>query len=128
MLDINVDTVCFIISKARAFHAKEDVVIPEEPLSPTDDWARQVLADHADDFTLQEVKSVIEDLSEEDQITLVALMWVGRGDFSTDEWDQACSVARDEHTLWTTEYLMSTPYVADYLVEGLDAFGESCNE
>lgn len=127
-MELNVETVCFIISKAKAFQAKEDVVIPEEPLSPTDDWARQVLADHIDDFTLQEVKSVIDDLSIEEQIALVALMWIGRGDYSKDEWDQAYSVARDEHKPWTTEYLMSTPYVADYLLEGLDEFGESCEE
>ena len=31
------------------------MVIPEEPANPSGDWARQVLADHADDLTWQEI-------------------------------------------------------------------------
>lgn len=126
MLEINTETICFIISKSSAFQAKEKVVIPEEPLSPTDDWSRQVLADHIDDYTFQEVKSVIQDMSVEEQISLVALMWIGRGDFSKEEWDIAYATARDEHTTWTTEYLMSTPYVSEYLTEGLNQFKKYC--
>jgi hypothetical protein len=34
MIDINPDIVCDIITRAREFHAKEDVVIPEVPNSP----------------------------------------------------------------------------------------------
>ena len=48
-MDLNPDTVFYLIDKAREFHVKEAVTIPEVPLSPTDDWARQILADHADD-------------------------------------------------------------------------------
>jgi hypothetical protein len=48
MLELNPETVCFLINKAKEFHAKEEVVIPDEPLSPSEDWARQVLADHAE--------------------------------------------------------------------------------
>ena len=55
MLDLNPEMVCIIIAKAREFHAKEEVVVPEEPANPSGDWARQVLADHADDLTWQEI-------------------------------------------------------------------------
>ena len=51
MIDLNPETVCFIIERAREFHAKEQVSIPEAPTSPSDDWARQVLADHLDDLS-----------------------------------------------------------------------------
>lgn len=80
MLDLNPEAVCFLISKAKEFHAKEEVVIPEEPSSPSDDWARQVLADHADDFSYQEFKSAVNDLEPDQQASLVALMWLGRGE------------------------------------------------
>jgi len=40
MLDLNPEIVCIIIAKAREFHAKEEVVIPEEPANPSGDWAR----------------------------------------------------------------------------------------
>lgn len=127
MLTINPDTVCFLISKARQFHAKEEVVIPEEPMSPSDDWALQVLADHIDDYTYQEVESAIDSLDIDKQVALVALMWLGRGDFELGEWEEATEAARQAWNGDTTHYLMGTPLVADYLEEGLVQHGYSCD-
>jgi len=129
MPDINPVTACFLIGKAREFHAKEEVVIPEPALSPgDDDVGRLALADHADDPTFQEFVAAVEDLEPDQQVTLVALMWVGRGDFGPDQWEEAVQTATDEHTARTAEYLISTPLVADYLEEGLAQFGYDCEE
>lgn len=128
MLELNPETVCFLISKAKEFHAKEEVVMPEEPSSPSDDWARQVLADHADDFSYQEFKAAVNDLELDQQAALVALMWLGRGDYSEEQWNAACSDATARWTPRTAEYLMATPLVADYLEEGLALLGYSCEE
>lgn len=120
MLDINEDTLRFIIDKAHEFHAKEAVCIPEEPPSPADDWAIQPLEDHRDDPVYQEFMNVLDDLGPDQRITLVALMWCGRGDYSaTSEWDQAMADALAATNARTAEYLLSTPLVADYLEEGL---------
>jgi hypothetical protein len=126
MLDVNPETVCWIITKAREFHAKEGVVIPEEPNSPAEDWARQVLADHADDFTYLELRDTIEDLEPDQQINLVALMWIGRGDFDGEEWDEAIAEATDQWNKRTADYLIATPLVADFLEDALDQLGYSC--
>lgn len=126
MIDVNPDTVCFIIDKAREFHAKEQVSIPETPTSPADDWAIQVLADHLDDFTYRELKTTINDLEPDQQVCLVALMWLGRGDFSLEEWNDALAQARDAHNNRSADYLIATPLVADYLEEGLNAHGYTC--
>lgn len=123
MIDLNPDIVQFIIDKSREFQAKEAVSIPEPPNSPADDWAMQVLADHADDFTYQELASTINDLEPDQQITLVALMWLGRGDFSIEEWDDALAQARDAYNARSAEYLIATPLLSDYLEEGLSAHG-----
>ena len=128
MLDINPETICFIIAKAHEFHAKEEVVIPETPLSPGDDWALQILADHDDDPTLQELQAVIEDLEPDQQVQLVALMWLGRGDFDIEEWNTALAEARSNRNARTASYLLGTPLVADYLQEGLSLHGYSCDE
>lgn len=128
MLELNPETVCFLISKAKEFHAKEEVVIPEEPLSPSEDWARQVLADHADDLTYQEFKATVDALEPDQQAALVALMWLGRGDYSEDQWDAACSDAKSSLTPRTAAYLMTKPLVADYWAEGLALLGYSCEE
>lgn len=128
MLELNPETVCFLINKAKEFHVKEAVVIPEEPYSPSEDWARQVLADHADDLTYQEFKAAVNDLEPDQQATLVALMWLGRGDYSEEQWDAACSEAKSSWTPRTAEYLMAKPLVADYLEEGLSLLGYGCEE
>jgi len=127
MLNINPDTVCFLISRARVFHSKEDVVIPDTPDSPSEDWALQILADHRGDSVFQEFKVTIDDLEPDQQQAVVALMWVGREEFSATEWDMALAEARAEWNENTAEYLIAHPQLADYLLEGLDAMGYSCD-
>jgi hypothetical protein len=114
MLDVNPDTVRFIIDKARAFQVKEGVTIPEEPLSPSDD---------ADDPALAEIRSTIEDLEPDQQVALVALMWVGRGDYGIEEWGDALAQAGESWNARTADYLIGTPLLADYLEEGLELVG-----
>ncbi|MFQ5487162.1 MAG: DUF3775 domain-containing protein [Gammaproteobacteria bacterium] len=128
MLELNPEIVCFIIDKAHEFHAKEQVVIPEEPINPSDDWALQVLADHEDDPTYLELKTTIDDLEPDQQEALVALMWLGRGDYEVDEWEAALRTAHESHNERTAEYLIATPLLADYLAEGLSLLGYSCEE
>lgn len=127
-LNVNPETVCFLIDKAHEFHAKEEVSIPEIPNSPSDDWARQVLADHRDDFCYREFVNTINDLEPDQQISVVALMWLGRGDFSLDEWQDALAEAERVHNERTAEYLLATPLVADYLTEGLNLHEYVCED
>ena len=122
-MDLNPDTVFFIIAKAKEFHVKEQVTIPETPLSPSDDWARQVLADHSDDPVYEELKTTIDDLEPDQQVTLVALMWTGRGDFLEEEWDDALNRAGEDWNERSAEYLIGTPLLADYLSIGLEKLG-----
>jgi hypothetical protein len=126
MLDLNPETVCFLIAKARVFHSKEEVVLPDPVDSPADDWGRQVLADHGDDSVFQEFKSTVDDLEPDQQQALVALMWLGRGEFDAEEWDDALEEARNSWTRDTAEYLIAHPQLADHLLEGLDLLGYSC--
>ena len=125
MLDLSTDIIHDIIDKAHEFHGQEQVVIPEQPDSPSDDWARQVLAEHAGDATYQELRNLINDLEPDQQQKLVALMWLGRGDFDVDEWEQAVEQARDNWNRRTAEYLIATPLVSDYLEEGMSLLGDA---
>ena len=127
MLNLNPDTVCFLILKARVFHSKEEVVLPDVPDSPADDWALQALADHAGDTVFQEFKATIDDLEPDQQQALVALMWIGRDEFSADEWVAALQEARRNWGENTAEYLIAHPQLADYLLEGLNLLGYSCD-
>jgi hypothetical protein len=119
-LNINEDLLRAFIDRAREFHAKEAVSIPEVPLSPADDWAIQVLADHQDDPVYQELCSIVEDLDPDQRVSLVALMWCGRGDYDVrEEWDEAVAQALAAANSRPAEYLLATPLLADYLEEAL---------
>ena len=130
MPDINTDKVCFVILKAREFDVKVGVVEPNPGGSPIDGEGLDVLQDYPEDPTYQEIKVFIEGLNEDEQIDLVALTWLGRGDYGAAEWDDArveAQRARDEHG-HTADYLLGAPLLGDYLEEGLAAFGQSCEE
>ena len=129
MLNINPEIVCDIILRAREFHAKQGVDFNDEPLNLTDeDSDIQIFTEYEGDLTYQELKAAIDDLEPDQQLTLVALMWLGRGDFEKENWGNAIKEAATRRTLPTAEYLITTPLVADYLAEGLTQFGYNCEE
>ena len=106
-------------------------MITEVPYSPADDWALQILANHIDDPCVQEVKVTVWDLEPDQQAELVALMWLGRGDYLLSEWNSATADAEESLLADITEpgaYLLAHPLVADYLLEGLIQHGYSCEE
>jgi hypothetical protein len=122
MLDLNPETVYFIIDKAREFQIGDEVNMPEE-IVDVQDWNRDTFAPYLGDPAFVELKSTIEDLEPDQQISLVALMWVGRGDYSPDEWDKVLATAAENWNERTAEYLIGTPLLADFLEEGLDSLG-----
>ena len=126
MLNVIPETVCFLISKARVFHSREGVVLPDIADSPSDDWARQAMTDQDGDTLFQEFKSTVDDLEPDQQQAVVALMWIGRDDFAGDEWDAALQEARNNWTESTAEYLIAHPQLADHLRDGLDILGYGC--
>jgi hypothetical protein len=127
MLNINPDTICRLIDLAKHFHVQEEVVIPDDPAGGGEDWARQVLAAHGSDTTVQEFSYIIRDLEPDQRHEVVALMWLGRGDFACEEWKAAVDHAADNATPATAQYLIAHPLLAEYLTEGLRMFGLNCD-
>jgi hypothetical protein len=77
-LSISPDKVCYIIAKAREFDAKNVVTDPDDSSNPTDDAMVAVLEDHRDDPVVQEITAAIFAMTEDEQIDLVTLAWLGR--------------------------------------------------
>jgi hypothetical protein len=125
-LTISAEKVCFVVAKARQFDAKDVLTDPGDDSNPTDDGGRAILEDHADDPVRQELAQFIAGLNIDEQIDLVALAWLGRGDGDLDGWVDLRAAASDAHNTRTARYLIGTPLLADYLEEALAAFGESC--
>ncbi len=127
-MNVNPEKVCFIIAKAREFDAKVEPVEPEPGSNPADDEDREILADYADDPTLEELRTAIDSLDDEELIDVIALAWVGRGDFERDEWPNARELAQERHRHHSADYLVGMPALGDYLEEGLAELGYSCAE
>lgn len=127
MLNVNPHNVCRLIELAREFHAQESVVIPNEPTDPGDDWQVQILAAHAGDATLGEFRAIVEDLDPDQQQEVVGLLWLGRGDYELDEWDDALAYAADAWNEATADYLIAHPLLAEHLTDGLDLHGHRCD-
>ena len=75
-----------------------------------------------------ELRGFIDRMDEEEQAALVAVMWIGRGAFDADEWDEAYATAVHEATTPTADYLIGTPHVSDNLEAGLEALGVSATD
>lgn len=127
-LTITTEKVCFVAAKARQFDAKDAVTDPGDDFNPSDDGGRAILEDHGDDPVRQELGEFIAGLNVDEQIDLVALAWLGRGDGDLESWDDLRAQAADAHNRRTARYLIGTPLLADYLGEALAQFGESCDD
>ncbi|TNC72391.1 DUF3775 domain-containing protein [Rubellimicrobium roseum] len=73
----------------------------------------------------EQFDGLFEGMNEDEILDLVALVWIGRGDFEPEEWDDARRTAAEERTLPTTEYLKGVDHLAEHLEAGLEAMGLS---
>jgi len=124
-LTISPDKVFFILVKAREFDAKEELSDPDSGSNPTDDNAIDVLEDRSDDPTFEELAGAVRGLNIDEQLDLLALMWIGRGDFTPEQWKEAREEAAGVAHKHVTRYLVHTPLVADYLEEAMAGLGYS---
>jgi Protein of unknown function (DUF3775) len=127
-LTISPEKVCFITIKAKEFDAKDEVTEEDPGSNPSDDKDAEVLEDHKDDPVLEELTSFINSLSEDEQIDLVALTWMGRDDYTVSDWPAVREEAARAHNDRTALYLLGTPLLGDFLEEGLSMLGYSCEE
>jgi hypothetical protein len=120
-LQIAAEKIGWLILKARAFDSK---VAPSiDAADASDDDESELLDNRPGDSDVAEIVGFVRGLNEDEETDLVALAWVGRGTFDIEDWQEARRTARDEKTTRTERYLLGMPLLADYLAEGLEAFG-----
>jgi hypothetical protein len=122
-LAISAEKVGFLIEKTREFDVKEGASDPDSGSNGADDNMIDVLEDNGDDPVVREITGFINAMTEDEQIDLVALMRLGRGDGTIEEWEDLRREAAEGRNSRTASYLLGEPLVSDYLAEGLDAFG-----
>lgn len=125
-LAISAEKAFYIIVKAREFDEEVAPTDPDTGSNPTDDSEVDVLESDGDNPTLQELEGALATLNIDEQLDLLALTWLGRGDFPSFE--QARQQAEDVRDKHIPSYLIGTPKLGDYLEEGLARLGVSLEE
>jgi hypothetical protein len=126
-LGISLEAVATIVDHARALQGKEETSPEQATEDETSDAA--LLQDTPDDMTEGALRAFIAELNEDERASLIALAWLGRGDYGPDEWDEARGLAAERaegHD--TAAYLLAMDNLGDLLAEGVAAFGVSIED
>ncbi len=129
-LTLSADTIRLLAQKARAVASslqdtfedghEGDVEFDADALEQS--HGHDGLAEEEnDDLSDEELRELIEDLNVDEAAELVAIAWIGRGDFEAEDFQQAVDEARDRAAGSTATYLLGMPLLADHLEAGLDA-------
>lgn len=130
-LRISTEKVCDFIETARELAGKvppttgdhtttgddSELVTIEEPEGIGED----------EDARRREIVEFIAGLNVEEQTDLLALIWLGRGDYDISEWDDAIAEAEGRIAARDPDYMIGDAALPEYLGDGLDAFGMTCD-
>lgn len=130
-LAIGPETVRLFVLKAKALSAdvREDYEDGNEHEIELDDLSRDshhhdgLAEEEAEDLTAEELRELIGDLNVDETAELIALVWLGRGDYEVDEWTEAVEEARQRDRRKAAAYLMGMPMLGSWLEAGLEAIG-----
>jgi hypothetical protein len=123
MLGISPQKVAHVILRSREVDGKTEAWDEDGDSDSVDADGETILEDLPGDLTRQELKEFLEGLNEDEQASLIALAWIGRGTYAPGEWDEAIAAARSEHGGNASTYLFSLPLLPDYLEDALDQLG-----
>jgi len=124
---ISPEKVGFLIEKAREFDVKDAASDPDSGSNGADDNMIDVLEDNGRDPVVREITGFMDALTEDEQVDLIALMRLGRGDGTIEEWKDLRSDAVEARGR-TARYLLGEPMLGDLLAEGLGEFGLSWSD
>ncbi|MFL1464055.1 DUF3775 domain-containing protein [Roseococcus sp. DSY-14] len=128
-LGVSLEVIATIVDLANAVQSPEEGTMGDgdEDEELDDDEDSDDLAD--EDATLDMLTEYIDELNEDQQAALIALAWVGRGDYDAEGWDEALKLAYERNAKGTAaEYLVDMQGLGDLLSEGVAAFGLSVEE
>lgn len=122
---IDLGTLAFIALKAKAFDALVGSDDPTDASASADDRFVDALEDEADNPVQRELAAAIAGLDADARTALVALVWLGRGDYEAADWDEALTAALERAQGSTARYLVGMPLLGDYIEEGAEKLGIS---
>ncbi|UPY36787.1 DUF3775 domain-containing protein [Sediminicoccus sp. KRV36] len=122
-LGISLEIVATVVDLANAVQEAEEARIGG------DDDDEELDDDEEDEITEEMLTDYIDELNEEQQVALIALAWMGRGDYEPEEWQEALKLAAERNARGdASAYLSGLEGLADLLTEGAGAFGLAIEE
>jgi hypothetical protein len=126
-LGISLEAVAAVVGHARALQGKEEGAT--DPDAEDAGSQAALLEETPADLTEESLRAFIAELNEDEQASLIALAWTGRGDYGAEEWDEARGLAAERNEgRDAAEYLLAMDNLGDLLAEGVAAFGLSIEE
>jgi hypothetical protein len=125
-LGVSLETVATVVDLARALQGTEET----DPAQAAEDANSEaaLLQETPDDMTEDALRQFIEELNEDEQASLIALAWIGRGDYGSEDWDEARALAAERNESDTASYLLEMSMLGDLLAEGVASFGLSIED
>ncbi|MGG5811897.1 DUF3775 domain-containing protein [Falsiroseomonas sp. CW058] len=126
-LGVSLETVATVVDHVRALQGKEET--EPEQASEDENSEAALLQETPDDMTEAALRAFLGELNEDEQASLIALAWTGRGDYGPEEWDEARALAVERNDGRDIgDYLLSMDNLGDLLAEGVAAFGLSIED
>jgi hypothetical protein len=131
-LRISTEKVCALIEAAREVAGKVASTAGDRTTSGDDSKLATIVDDPGQDFyerddRRRQMVEFIAGLNVEEQTDLLALIWLGRGDYDIAEWDEALTEAEARIAARDPDYMIGDSALPQYLGDGLEAFGRTCD-
>ena len=130
-LRISVEKVCALIEAARELAGKVPSTAGDR--TTTGDDSKLVTIEGPEgigedqDARRRETIEFIAGLNVDEQTDLLALIWLGRGDYGIEEWDDALTEAEARIAARDPDYMIGDAALPEYLGDALEAFGLTCD-
>lgn len=126
-LRISTAKVCDFIEAAREVAGKVAPTTGDRTTTGDDSPLETIEDFPGEDARRGQMLEFIAGLNIAEQIDLLALIFLGRGDYGIDEWDDAVREANDRIGDRDADYMIGDAALPEYLGTGLDAFDRSCD-
>jgi hypothetical protein len=126
-LRISSEKVCALIEAARELAGIVPSTAGDHTTTGDDSRLVTMEGDPDNNVRRREAIEFVAGLNVEEQTDLLALIWVGRGDYEIDDWDEAVAEAEARIAARDPDFMLGDSALPDYLGGGLEAFGVACD-
>src|SRR5438552_10477858 len=125
-LRVSTEKVCDFIEAAREVAGKVPSTAGDHTTTGDDSKLVTIEDYPGENDRRRETVEFIAGLNVDEQTDLLALIWLGRGDYDIAEWDDAVAEAEGRIAARDPDYMIGDASLPQYLGDGLEAFGKTC--